>query len=318
MNQSALYLIYRVFFIQFEKGLHMEIAVLADLHSNYLALEVCLRETKKRNIENYIFLGDYAGELPHSQKTMSILHDLQKTANCTFIRGNREDYMLNYKKNGEKGWNDFCSASGALLNTYEELTEENLSFFDSLPIQFVKEYPDMEPILCCHGSPVSSNEYVVLESERAKEILEQSKVSYVLYGHTHIQGVTEYQGKFLINPGAVGSPINSPDAKAQFAILKSNQKKWAVELLSIEYPLEQCIEELYESDLPKRAPVWTRLTEYCLRFGVPEMSTQVLKRATEICMEREGECIWPDIPEKDWEQAAVEFEIDKRISECKR
>ena len=43
----------------------MEIAVLADLHSNYLALEACLRETKKRNIENYIFLGDYAGELHH-------------------------------------------------------------------------------------------------------------------------------------------------------------------------------------------------------------------------------------------------------------
>lgn len=293
----------------------MKIAVLADLHSNYLALETCLSEAKKRNIDNYIFLGDYAGELPCSQKTMAILYELQKTTQCTFIRGNREDYMLNYRNNGEQGWNDYCSASGALLNTYEELTERDLQFYESLKDTCVVKNAQSKPILCCHGSPDRVGEYVLLESQRAKDILEQSNVPYILYGHTHIQGITEYKNKFLINPGAVGSPICSPGAKTQFAILESIGSEWDVELVSLEYPLEQCIRELYQSSLPMRAPVWTRLTEFCLRFGVPEMSSNVLRRATEICKEREGECVWPDIPESDWEQAALEFEIDKRLSE---
>lgn len=304
---------YRVFFVE---GVYkMEIAVLADLHSNYLALETCLSEIKKRGIQHYIFLGDYAGELPYAQNTMSLLYQLQKEADCMFIRGNREEYMLNYRKNGGKGWNDFCSASGALLNTYEELTEQDLSFYDSLNDHIVVQYDHMQPIMCCHGSPDKVGEYVLLEGDRAKEILEQSDCSYVLYGHTHIQGIAKHNGKLLINPGAVGTPINSPDAKTQFAILKANGSEWDVELVSLDYPLEQCVKELYESALPKRAPVWTRLTEYCLRFGVPEMSTNVLKRATQLCTDQEGTCVWPNIPEKYWEQAALELGIDKRLSE---
>lgn len=292
---------------------NIQIAVLADLHSNYLALEVCLKEIQKRNIHNYLFLGDYAGELPHSQKTMTILHNLQKQENCTFIRGNREDYMLDYRKNKSKGWKDFCSASGALLNTYEELTEKDFAFYSAMPSQCTIHFPHRKPIKCSHGSPECTSEYVSLESERAKEILNNSREDYVLYGHTHIQGLMEYKGKILINPGSVGSPINSPHAKTQFAILQSDGANWQTEFISLEYPLEQCIKELHESVLPMRAPVWTRLTEYCLRFGVPEMSSNVLRRATELCRKREGKCIWPDIPESDWEQAALEFEIDKKL-----
>lgn len=37
----------------------------------------------------------------------------------------------------------------------------------------------------------------------------------------------------------------------------------------------------------------------------------VLERAMTLCREKEGECLWPDIPEKYWEQA-----VDELISSC--
>lgn len=40
----------------------MEIAVLADIHSNHIALERCMGHALERGIRKFLFLGDYIGE----------------------------------------------------------------------------------------------------------------------------------------------------------------------------------------------------------------------------------------------------------------
>lgn len=37
----------------------MEIAVLSDIHSNYIAFDACMDYIRKRKIDMLIFLGDY-------------------------------------------------------------------------------------------------------------------------------------------------------------------------------------------------------------------------------------------------------------------
>lgn len=54
----------------------MEIAVLSDIHGNYVALERCLEYAFSQNIGTFILLGDYIGELAYPEKTMQILYDL--------------------------------------------------------------------------------------------------------------------------------------------------------------------------------------------------------------------------------------------------
>lgn len=39
----------------------MEIAVFSDIHGNYAALEQCMEYALRRNINAFIFLGDYLG-----------------------------------------------------------------------------------------------------------------------------------------------------------------------------------------------------------------------------------------------------------------
>ncbi|MDE7414826.1 MAG: metallophosphoesterase, partial [Lachnospiraceae bacterium] len=48
----------------------MEIAVFSDIHGNYAAFERCIEYVSARNINTFIFLGDYLGEFPYPQKTM--------------------------------------------------------------------------------------------------------------------------------------------------------------------------------------------------------------------------------------------------------
>ncbi len=51
----------------------MKIAVLSDIHGNYIALRECIKYAVEKGIETFVFLGDYVGELAYPQKTMEIL-----------------------------------------------------------------------------------------------------------------------------------------------------------------------------------------------------------------------------------------------------
>ena len=46
----------------------MRIAVMADSHSNHIALETCFAEAQRRNAEELIFPGDYLGDLAYQRR----------------------------------------------------------------------------------------------------------------------------------------------------------------------------------------------------------------------------------------------------------
>ena len=46
----------------------MNIAIMADIHGNHIALEACIGEARKLGAEEFLFLGDYLGELAYPEK----------------------------------------------------------------------------------------------------------------------------------------------------------------------------------------------------------------------------------------------------------
>ena len=90
----------------------MNIAVLADIHSNHVALETCIAEAKKRHAEEFLLLGDYLGELAYPERTLELLEKIRKEYSCTFIRGNKEDYWINHKNGNHGDWVWKAGASG--------------------------------------------------------------------------------------------------------------------------------------------------------------------------------------------------------------
>lgn len=51
----------------------MDIAVLSDIHGNYVSLQSCIDYALKKDINTFFFLGDYLGELPYPEKTMDMI-----------------------------------------------------------------------------------------------------------------------------------------------------------------------------------------------------------------------------------------------------
>lgn len=114
-----------------------------------------------------------------------------------------------------------------------------------------------------------------------------------------------HAGKVVLNAGAVGVSLNG-QGKAQFMILTGEEGKWSYEFVNLEYDVERVIDDLKTSGLTEYAPCWSKVTEYLLRTGEIAHAT-VLERAMKLCQAETGKCIWPDVPEKYWEQAVEEM-----------
>ena len=111
----------------------MYLAIISDIHSNYMALENALCQLEGLHPDGMIFLGDYLTDFPYPQNTLRLIDECRATFPCWFVRGNREDYLLSHRRDPTDGWR-YSSSSGSLLYTYENLTKDDLDRFESMPI----------------------------------------------------------------------------------------------------------------------------------------------------------------------------------------
>ena len=128
----------------------MRIAALGDIHGNYAALTAALHRIERENALVTLFMGDYVSDCAEPRETLDLIAEYARTHDCRFVRGNREQYMLDYR--GDGSWRR-GTAGGSLLYTYERLTKDDLAFFESMPRVRVERFGDCSPLLLCHGSP---------------------------------------------------------------------------------------------------------------------------------------------------------------------
>lgn len=283
----------------------MNIAVLSDIHGNHVAFESCLSYLEAREIDAFIFLGDYVGEFPHTERTMEIIYDLQKKVPCYIIRGNKEEYQLGGLGNDNPKWDAYPSTIGMIRYAGKHTREKDLAFFALLPITLSVEIPGMPAIRICHGSPRKIKEDIKAGNPVNQEIFAEIEEEYIVCGHTHrVTNVNEYSKK-VWNPGSVGLSLDG-SCQAQFMILHGKDGAWEPEFLSIDYDVEKVIQEMKDENLYILAPYWTKVTESLIR-GCKTSHGNVLWRAMTLCEQETGECHWPEVPEKYWQQAYGEM-----------
>lgn len=282
------------------------IAVIGDIHSNYVGLEKCIEHALKQNPNEFLFLGDYISDCPYPQKTMEIVYEMERNYKCRFIRGNREDYMLNHRKNPGERWT-YSSASGSLLYTYENLTERDFRFFESLDMKGYYEKAGYPPFRYCHGSLVRSNEILEPDGKNTVQLMESLDVDLLVSGHVHFQEEKNYDGKKILHPGAVGVSWYF-DGKTQYMMLHGSKTGWEADFFQLNYDVEKIVADFETSGLNQKAPAWSKITIHTLRTGT-DYNLACLRRASKLCEEAEGSVTWPDIPEKYWKQALLEYGI---------
>ena len=137
--------------------------------------------------------------------------------------------------------------------------------------------------------------------------MESLDVDLLVSGHVHFQEDRFYGKKRLLHPGAVGVSWYF-DGKTQYMMLHGMKSGWEPEFFQLEYDVEKLAEDFELSGLNEKAPAWSKITMHTLRTGI-DHNLNCLTRAMELCREAEGNVAWPDIPEKYWQQALIEYGI---------
>jgi serine/threonine protein phosphatase 1 len=117
--------------------------VIGDIHSGKKALPQLLNRAKVTNNDHLIFLGDYVDSWSEAFETIEFLMELQKTHNCTFIRGNHDELCRDWITSGIENPTWLAHGGLATRDSYLKVGKENwtahLEFYETLKNTYLDE-----------------------------------------------------------------------------------------------------------------------------------------------------------------------------------
>lgn len=258
----------------------MKVAFLSDVHSNYHALMSCYQYIEKSRIDYVCYLGDYISDLPYPVRTIEAIKEFARNHTCFYIKGNREEYMENAFKNNilfKKG-----SQQGSLLYTFENLRNEDIAWFMSLPVSSEVAIGDYAPFGISHGGYDNSRDIITICDNTAYDFIKKQRTRLHVLGHSHKPFLYKRDGKILLNPGSVGVPV-SGRTRAQMAVVTFHSDTIMPDLVELSYDTEAAVREFYESGLLEYADVWARTIIAILKTGehYNERCIQLVKKLSE-------------------------------------
>lgn len=179
----------------------MRLAIISDIHSNLLALNLAMNDLKNQNINKIIFLGDY---ITDGENENEILNIIKSNSDYTIL-GNREKYILNYNQ-AKKVYNNYKP----IHTTFNNLNKDNLNYIKSLKEFEIINLENIK-ILIIHGSEYYDNDKNI--NNMFDQIIDNYNFDICFFGHTHEYLYKKYKNKIFLNPGSIGIPVDYPTYK---------------------------------------------------------------------------------------------------------
>jgi predicted phosphodiesterase len=235
----------------------MRYLIFSDIHGNLEALEAVLRDTKKKKIEHYLFLGDLVG---YGASPNEVIQQVQALGPLSLVRGNHDKAVA-----GLDSIQTFNPIAAAGIEwTRKSLNKRYLRFLGSLAKSPLIVH---DTITICHGAPFDEDYYIFGEFDAA-EAFDYISTPVCFFGHTHfpfvyvareemVEGTfiekfpaeikLEKGARYLINPGSVGQPRDR-DPRASYAIYDSKNNR--LKFNRVEYNIAESQRKILATDLP--------------------------------------------------------------------
>ena len=214
-------------------------AVISDVHANIEALDAVMKLIDGGQI---LCLGDLVDYGADPNDVISKVRD----AGARTIMGNHDWAALS----GDVSLFNPKAAMSSMW-TRTQLTKESKMFLETLPEEIRLEADGVE-LYFTHGSPDDHLwEYMDPRTDSGLfgYFLDKLKVQGIGLGHTHIQFVSNEDGRVVFNPGSVGQPRDG-DWRAAFAILTVDGGSITVEPRRVEYDVRKAASKIRTAGLP--------------------------------------------------------------------
>lgn len=244
----------------------MRIAVISDIHGNFVALEAVLNDLKAERIDRIVCLGDVVSGGPQPGEVIAVL----KSLNAPVVMGNMDTWCLNPQPGEGKSENALRGDEVQLWGV-RKLSPDDLAYIRTF--QATVELPlDVDTsLLCFHGSPRSNEDVIVAGTPDAEmeSMLSGCHAMVLTGGHTHTQMVRYHADRTIINPGSVGAPIHAherirrvterppsdlPDREyppwAEYGVITWVNRGLRIELRRVPIDVDLLAKKTHESGMP--------------------------------------------------------------------
>jgi len=293
----------------------MKYAIIADVHGNYHGLRAVIEDGIRREVDFFIFAGDYYGDMPYINE----INELISSVPGYIVRGNKEDYLTELHMSARSQWTHIQFAS--LYWSYDECSEKNLFEMINLPedVTIIDETKQDKIFVThsitskfdkCNLSELTSNKFackmdstpfthqdyleyineLLCDDNKLKTQIDQQSPNIYIFGHTHLQWHTYVGNTLFINPGSCGKPLDY-DQRAPYTILEIRENETVINEIRVEYDVEKAIEGLQQSLLYDKATDWSRIVIGELKNARDDISF-FFKHLTLVSQEC-GEDSWP-------------------------
>lgn len=182
-----------------------QVALIADIHGNAVALEAVLADIGRRHVDEIVCLGDIAVGGPQPREALERL----RTLRCTVVRGNADDWLL-----GQMPAED--DDDGRRLRAIVEwargqLADTDVAYLESFVPTIELDLSESRRLLCFHGSPQANSDRLLATTPEAElaRIFAGAAFDVLAGGHTHVQLARRRGEGVLVNPGSVGLPLHA-------------------------------------------------------------------------------------------------------------
>jgi putative phosphoesterase len=223
----------------------MKLAVLADIHANFAALQTVAEHIEAWRPDLVIVAGDVINRGPRPMECLRFVQNKQQTQGWLTVRGNHEDYVIRYTQPDSPTGLKFEIYRNAYW-TYQQL-DGDVSALETMPFQQSFCAPDGQEICVTHASIRGNRDGIYLETsdeELRRQIQPQAGLFCV--GHTHRPLVRRIDGTLVVNVGAAGLPFDG-DNRACYGQMSWQQGEWQAEIVRLDYDRPQTERDFVDS-----------------------------------------------------------------------
>lgn len=222
---------------------NMRIAIIADIHGNYPALEAVMADIDTQDVDEIFLAGDAINGGPHVREILDVIYQRR----LKMVIGNHEQYVLETREpaNGPPPeW-------GTSYWTAGQLDGEDLAFIENLPTSLV-----VNDMAIFHASPQSlfKSIYPNTTDNTLSDLFADVDQSVIITGHTHLPFVRHWDRKVIVNPGSVGMPLDG-NPMPSYVILTWIEERFLIQHRRVNYNLESLTKAFQDSgifDSPQR------------------------------------------------------------------
>ncbi|MDK3157348.1 metallophosphoesterase family protein [Kamptonema cortianum] len=250
----------------------MRIAVLSDIHGNYVALEAVLDDLKHQQVDQIVCLGDAIQGGPQPAEVAAKLREL----GCPMIMGNADDWLLKGVDSEAEPVSEARRAQMEDVRNWQlsRLSADDLAFISSFQPTFRLALDEKFSLLCYHGSPQSFDHVILPQTpeDEVRQYLNPEQHTIYTGGHTHMQFVRHLGRTFHFNPGSIGFAYRHdqpedqfrPDPWAEYALLSVNQGLLSLEFRRVHFDVKRLIEVYRSSGRPHSESALAQYQSYIL------------------------------------------------------